>query len=201
MTEAKDPRDESKDPRDEAERLIASVLGSASVAADGLSGWATGSDECCVCPVCRAIAAARQPNPNVAERLASGAGDLAQGLASVLRAFSGGFPGSSSQSAPSGSSAPAGSTSTATDEDPWHVATRAAAEAETGRAPGAAEPAAPPKPPKAPKPPKPPKAPKAPKPMAKKPMAKKATKPKAAPEPQPDAQPEAQPGAQPGEEG
>ena len=192
MTEAKDPRDEAKDPRDEAERLIASVLGSASVAADGLSGWATGSDECCVCPVCRAIAAARQPNPNVAERLASGAGDLAQGLASVLRAFSGGFPGSSSQSAPSGSSAPAGSTSTATDEDPWHVATRAAAEAETGRAPGAAEPAAPPKPPKAPKP----MAKKAPKPMA-----KKATKPKATPEAQPEPQPESQPDAEPGEEG
>jgi hypothetical protein len=172
---------EAKDPRDEAERLIASVLGGASLAADGLSGWATGSDECCVCPVCRAIAAARQPNPNVAERLASGAGDLAQGLASVLRAFSSGFPGSSgsssgssssgsSGSSPSGSSAPAGSTTTATDEDPWHVATRAAAEAES-RAPGSAEPAAPPNPPK--------------------PMAKKATKPKAAPEPEPEPQPDA----------
>jgi hypothetical protein len=176
---------EAKDPRDEAERLIASVLGSASIAADGFSGWATGSDECCVCPVCRAIAAARQPNPNVAERLASGAGDLAQGLASVLRAFAGGFPGSSSRPAPSGSSAPAGSTSTATDEDPWHVATRAAAEAEAGAAPGSAEPAAPPNPPK--------------------PMAKKATKPKAAPEaqpePQPEPQPESQPDAESGEEG
>ena len=72
---------EAKDPRDEAERLIASVLGGASVAAENLSGFATGSDECCVCPVCRAIAAARQPNPRVAERIASGAGDLAQGLA------------------------------------------------------------------------------------------------------------------------
>jgi hypothetical protein len=176
---------EAKDPRDEAERLIASVLGGASLAADGLSGWATGSDECCVCPVCRAIAAARQPNPNVAERLASGAGDLAQGLASVLRAFSGGYPGSSSQSAPSRSSAPSGSTTTPTEEDPWHVATRAAAEAEAGSAPGSAEPAAPPNPPK--------------------PMAKKATKPKAAPEPQPESQPEAQSESKPdaglGEEG
>jgi hypothetical protein len=194
---------EAKDPRDEAERLIASVLGGASVAAENLNGWATGSDECCVCPVCRAIAAARQPNPNIAERLASGAGDLAQGLAGMLRAFSGGFPGSS-QSAPS---SPSGSTSTATDEDPWHTATRAAAEAEAtgsapagaapgaastgaaprgasagaapggasaGAAPGAAEPAAPPNPPK--------------------PMAKKATKPKAVPEPEPEPKPEPEPG-------
>jgi hypothetical protein len=169
---------EAKDPRDEAERLIASVLGGASVAAENLDGWATGSAECCVCPVCRAIAATRQPNANIAERLASGAGDLAQGLASVLRAFSGGFPGSSSQSTPPAAS---GSTSTATDEDPWHIATRADAEAEAtgsapaaaaGAAPGAAEPAAPPNPPK--------------------PMAKKATKPKAAPEP-PKAAPQPEP--------
>lgn len=161
---------EARNPRDEAERLIASVLGSASVAAEGLDGWATGSAECCVCPVCRAIAAARQPNPNIAERLASGAGDLAQGLASMLRAFSGSFPGGGN--VPGGARPESGGTSTATDEDPWHTATRAAAEADAAAAgasdaaAGSAEPAAPPNPPK--------------------PMAKKATKPKAPPQPEPD---------------
>jgi hypothetical protein len=145
---------EARDPREEAERLIASVLGSASVAAEGLSGFATGSAECCVCPVCRAIAAAREPNPQVAERLASGAGDLAAGVASMLRAFAGNFPGASR---------PAGtSTATSTDDDPWHTATRAA-EAEATGASEAAAPAEPPPPPK--------------------PMAKKATKPKAEPQP------------------
>lgn len=49
------------------------------------SGWATGSAECCVCPVCKAIAATRDPSPERAERLAAGAGDLATGVASVLR--------------------------------------------------------------------------------------------------------------------
>ena len=52
------------------------------------SGWATGSAECCVCPVCKAIAATRDPSPERAERLASGAGDLATGVASMLRGFS-----------------------------------------------------------------------------------------------------------------
>jgi hypothetical protein len=52
------------------------------------SGWATGSAECCVCPVCKAIAATRDPSPERAERLASGAGDLATGMASMLRGFS-----------------------------------------------------------------------------------------------------------------
>ncbi|MFV2101427.1 hypothetical protein [Micromonospora sp. LOL_024] len=51
------------------------------------SGFATGADECCVCPVCRGIAALRDPSPEFAERLATGAGDLAAGLASFLRAF------------------------------------------------------------------------------------------------------------------
>jgi len=159
---------EAKDPREEAERLIASVLGSASVAAEELTGFATGSAECCVCPVCRAIAAARQPNPNVAERIASGAGDLAQGLASVLRTISGGLGGFPA-GFPGGSRPAPGGTATATDEDPWHTATRAAAEAEAaGAAPGSAAPAAPPNPPKpAAAPPKP--------------MAKKATKPKVVP--------------------
>ena len=49
--------------------------------------FATGRPECCVCPVCRAIAALRDPSPELAERLATGAGDLAAGVASLLRAF------------------------------------------------------------------------------------------------------------------
>ncbi len=50
--------------------------------------WATGSAECCVCPVCRAIAATRDPAPEAAARLATGVGDLATGVASMMRAFS-----------------------------------------------------------------------------------------------------------------
>ena len=52
------------------------------------AGWSTGSAECCVCPVCRAIAGLRNPNPGNAERLATGAGDFAVGVAGLLRAFS-----------------------------------------------------------------------------------------------------------------
>ncbi|WP_407676353.1 hypothetical protein [Plantactinospora alkalitolerans] len=52
------------------------------------AGFATGGPECCVCPVCRSIAALRDPSPEFAERLATGAGDFAAGVASLLRAFS-----------------------------------------------------------------------------------------------------------------
>lgn len=37
-------------------------------------GFATGSPECCICPICRAVAALRDPSPEFAERLATGAG-------------------------------------------------------------------------------------------------------------------------------
>jgi hypothetical protein len=78
--------------REEAERLIATVL--AMTGRSGLGGgartgaWATGSAECCVCPVCRVIAGLRDPHPMTAERLATGAGDVATGVASLLRAAS-----------------------------------------------------------------------------------------------------------------
>jgi hypothetical protein len=77
--------------REEAERLAATVL--AMAARNGLGGtthgaWATGSAECCVCPVCRVIASLRDPHPVTAERLATGAGDFANGVASLLRAVS-----------------------------------------------------------------------------------------------------------------
>lgn len=47
---------------------------------------ATGGAECCVCPICRVIVALRDPSPEFAERLATGAGDFAAGVASLLRA-------------------------------------------------------------------------------------------------------------------
>jgi hypothetical protein len=77
--------------REEAERLVATVLAMAgrSGLGGGASGaWATGSAECCVCPVCRVIASLRDPHPVSAERLATGAGDLATGVASLMRAVS-----------------------------------------------------------------------------------------------------------------
>lgn len=104
--------------REEAERLVAAVLAMASTSSgkgeglgalgdlvgkvagatlghgpggeSGGSGgkWATGSAECCVCPVCRVIAAMRDPSPDAAAKLAIGAGDLAHGVASMMRAVS-----------------------------------------------------------------------------------------------------------------
>ncbi|MEV4628295.1 hypothetical protein AB0J90_18690 [Micromonospora sp. NPDC049523] len=70
----------------------------------GTSGgaFATGSPECCVCPICRTISALRDPSPEFAERLATGAGDFAAGLASLLRALS---TATTSPSAPGGPSA------------------------------------------------------------------------------------------------
>jgi len=65
------------------------------------TGFATGGPECCVCPVCRAIAALRDPSPDLAERLATGAGDFAAGVASLLRAFSA-AAGSGARESPSG---------------------------------------------------------------------------------------------------
>ena len=50
--------------------------------------WSTGSAECCVCPICRVIATLRDPSPESAEQLASSAGDVAAGMASLLRAMS-----------------------------------------------------------------------------------------------------------------
>jgi hypothetical protein len=103
--------------REEAERLVATVLAAARLAAAGQNvsglaaaghqaaraaglgplgdlisdafggGIATGTPECCVCPVCRGIAALRDPDPQFAERLAAGAGEVAAGVATVLRAF------------------------------------------------------------------------------------------------------------------
>jgi hypothetical protein len=89
-----------------------------SAAGASTSGLSTGSADCCVCPVCRLIAALRNPSPEVAERLASAAGDLAVGISGFLRALSGAVPGPGHDSG----------------DDPWHAATTAT--------PPAAEPAA-----------------------------------------------------------
>src|SRR4051794_3189868 len=96
------------DVREEAERLAAAALAAASFALrnagrgaslSGLAGrflggdpfgphLATGTPECCVCPVCRGIAALRDPSPEFVARVATGASDLASGLTTILRAFS-----------------------------------------------------------------------------------------------------------------
>ncbi|MGC4896906.1 hypothetical protein [Micromonospora sp. DT31] len=134
--------------REEAERLVATLLATAKLAAAPGSGpwgplggilsgvlghtppgsghrtpapspearFATGSAECCVCPVCRGIAAVRDPSPEFAERLATGAGDLADGVASLLRAFT-----------PAEPATPAGGTDTAPEgsgDRVWREATR-----------------------------------------------------------------------------
>ncbi|RKN19191.1 hypothetical protein D7147_15780 [Micromonospora musae] len=108
--------------REEAERLVATLLATARLAAanptagawgplggivasvlghSGRSteeshpesgGFATGTAECCICPVCRGMAALRDPSPEFAERLATGAGDLAAGVASLMRAFASANP-------------------------------------------------------------------------------------------------------------
>lgn len=94
--------------------------------------FATGSAECCVCPICRAMTALRDPDPDFAERLATGAGDFAAGVASLLRALSttGATPGGTTSGAgpadsPAADSPAAEPAGPATDGDPvWRSATR-----------------------------------------------------------------------------
>jgi hypothetical protein len=106
--------------REEAERLVATVL--ATVSSGSLFGAptgpvSTGSAECCVCPLCRVIAAMRDPNPQFAERVATGAGDFAAGVASLLRSLS--TPAERAEAAtPDSDSRDDG-------EDVWRTATRA----------------------------------------------------------------------------
>jgi hypothetical protein len=122
--------------RDEAERLVAAAIAAVSMAARGLGGatgtgrpsFANGSAECCVCPVCRVISAMREPSPELAERLATGAGDLAAGVTSLLRAF--GRPGEDGHGSPGrdGDDFWEGlrqhaRTGAGPVDDPWHVAT------------------------------------------------------------------------------
>ncbi len=81
--------------RQEAERLVAAVLAAATLAANANPQFSTGSAECCVCPLCKVIAAVRDPDPEMVERLATGAGDLAAGVASFMRHLASGAPAAS----------------------------------------------------------------------------------------------------------
>ncbi|GIJ21337.1 hypothetical protein [Micromonospora lutea] len=143
--------------REEAERLVATLLATVRLAAANPSavplgplggivtgvlghndapdttsgatggGFATGAAECCVCPVCRGIAALRDPSPEFAERLATGAGDLAAGLASFLRAFSPTEPASGPTVDPETTSAPDATPTASADpygDHVWREATR-----------------------------------------------------------------------------
>src|SRR5437763_13755865 len=109
----------------------------------GIPGWkhvegflggrriATGTPDCCVCPVCRGIAAVRDPGPEFAFRVASGANDIASGIASILRAFQGAAPRPRPE--PPRPRDPGPTWRAATDhppapadgDDPWHAATTA----------------------------------------------------------------------------
>ncbi|MDH6462556.1 hypothetical protein M2302_002736 [Micromonospora sp. A200] len=111
--------------------ILSGVLGhsgGASGPAGGAGGtgrFATGSPECCVCPVCRGIAALRDPSPEFAERLATGAGDLAAGIASLMRAFAPADSGEAPDRAAGAAGAPgpaAGSDAAA--DHVWREATR-----------------------------------------------------------------------------
>lgn len=132
--------------REEAERLVAAGLAAVSTAAErigaptrerggaaaagfdalgdvlfGPTGQrhhsvANDSAECCRCPVCRVIASARRPDPRVAERLAAGMGDLAEGASRVLRTVA-------AASGPGEDRAAPGASASAGDADPWAAAT------------------------------------------------------------------------------
>jgi hypothetical protein len=64
----------------------AGAMGAGATSGGGM-GFATGSANCCICPVCRVIAALRDPSPEFAERMASSVGDLAVGLTGLLRSL------------------------------------------------------------------------------------------------------------------
>jgi hypothetical protein len=68
--------------------------------------FSTGSADCCICPVCRVIAALRDPSPELADRLAGAVGDVAVGLAGILRAFDSGTPGNAWRDATRGDAGP-----------------------------------------------------------------------------------------------
>jgi hypothetical protein len=119
----------------------------------GSGGWSTGTAECCVCPICKVIAGLRDPSPETAERLATGAGDFAAGVASLMRAFSA-ATAESTATRPAPAPAPSAAASTTaeprTGGDPWAAAT-AAGDTPAARAtvPRPTRPARPPAPPTA----------------------------------------------------
>ncbi|HLV58136.1 MAG TPA: hypothetical protein VKY81_04600 [Natronosporangium sp.] len=105
--------------RQEAERLVAAGIAAVSLAADRIgapsrprggaaaAGFdalgdllfgpsyrrhsiANDSPECCRCPVCRVIAAARRPDPDLVARLTTGVGDVVETAARMVRLVTGG---------------------------------------------------------------------------------------------------------------
>ncbi len=147
---------------DEAERLVAAAIAAVSMATGGVGAaarsasgggsFANGSPECCVCPVCRVIAAMRDPKSDLADRLTAGVSDLATGVASLLRNLAGGQGDRDAEPEPaaegdefweslrrkaadaakarahSGAStvgAEAGGRRRSTEDDPWRMATTA----------------------------------------------------------------------------
>jgi hypothetical protein len=86
-----DPAGSHSDPvREEAVRLVTAAVAGLSLAVRSIPGvaehsFANDSPECCVCPICRVVAAMRDPSPELTERLAGGAGDIAVAVANALR--------------------------------------------------------------------------------------------------------------------
>jgi hypothetical protein len=72
--------------REEAERLVATVLATVSVAASRVGYHVP---DTCECPLCRAVVRLRDPDPELAERLATGAGDVAAAVVGMLAALRG----------------------------------------------------------------------------------------------------------------
>jgi len=144
--------------REEAERLVAAAFAAASVAARGLaraanplSGVAdaaerllagggpghvaTGSPECCVCPLCRAIAAVRDPDPRLALKLAASAADLASTVTEALRVV-GGAVSRPAAARPAGADAPRPQRTAPDADATWRLATATKADAVPSPEPG-----------------------------------------------------------------
>lgn len=148
--------------RQEAERLIAAALAAAQLASRRFASpqqpaagrpqpaagppaggqpqsptgprMATGDPECCICPVCRAIAALREPDPHLAERLVTGAGDFAVGLTSLLRSFG------AAAGQPRGAGHPRGGRPSPDADSVWRAATRTGDDASAAAGPFASAP-------------------------------------------------------------
>jgi hypothetical protein len=69
--------------RHEAERLVTDVFEVVARAARDLPG-----EPGCGCPVCRTVTAVRDPDPEFAARVSRAVGDVAGGVAGVLRSLS-----------------------------------------------------------------------------------------------------------------
>src|SRR5436309_10428049 len=95
------------DIRDEAERLVSATLAAASFALRGTRAFSTYGNagsrtadgepapptaEWCFCPVCRGVAAVRNPSPQMVFTVAEGATNVASGIASALRALGPAMP-------------------------------------------------------------------------------------------------------------